>query len=393
MKTLGRIKIQNAPEAAIRAAIEHCGERLIRPELRLSGVVLTGSFARGEGSFIEENGRVKVLGDIEFLGVVEDKSSLSALTIALKREEGALSEELDKMGVECKIDVVPALRRYFRTARPSIFAYELRAHGQLIAGDSAVLGEMPVFGSAEIPRLDAFYLLNNRIMEQLENYCALSAGHIGAAEKAAYGIAKFYLDLATSILTFEGAYVPTYRARAGALKKLKPAGLMEPEVYAELLKKIDYWTGVKLNPSKDAFAFSSEQVLVDWKELAGFVHVVWQWELSALLGAKGDTASLARSFAGECPRSEAAIHWLKLVYRAMRMRKLRGLAGARLTLRHPRHLLYMNAALRYFHLAGLADGQELAASIESTMPLNASSRNSEAAAGLVRFWTDYFRNC
>ncbi|HBG45910.1 MAG TPA: hypothetical protein DDW94_02870 [Deltaproteobacteria bacterium] len=393
MKSMKLIKNAGAPDARMRGAIEHCADRLIRAGIGLSGVVLTGSFARGEGTLVEENGKLKVLSDVEFLAVVEDGKGLSGISARLKQEEAALGDELKEMGVDCKIDVTPALRRYFRNARPSIFAYELKAHGQVLRGESRVLDDMPSFSRSDIPRMDAFYLLNNRIMEQLENYCSLSSGNHGAAEKAAYGIAKFYLDLATSILTFEGAYVPTYRARAGALKTLRPAGLMETEEYAGLLRKVDHWTSVKLSPTRSVFTQEAERALSDWKELAGYVHEVWRWELSAILAMNGETALLARRFAAECASSEAAVQWLKLAYRAIRIRKLRGLAGARFSLRHPRHLLYMNAALRYFKLSGAAEGDGMSSSIASTMPLKTRALGSESIPELVSFWTDYFRNC
>ena len=58
-------------DAAVRATLERClsllRERLDR---RLVGLILTGSFSRGEGSVLPVNGHLRVLGDVEFLVVV-----------------------------------------------------------------------------------------------------------------------------------------------------------------------------------------------------------------------------------------------------------------------------------------------------------------------------------
>jgi predicted nucleotidyltransferase len=55
-------------DAAVAASIEHC-VHVLRERLgsRLVGIVLTGSFARGEGTVVPIDGHLRVLGDIEFL--------------------------------------------------------------------------------------------------------------------------------------------------------------------------------------------------------------------------------------------------------------------------------------------------------------------------------------
>src|SRR4029077_21246690 len=59
-------------EAAIRSLIDGCVD-FVRRRLSsrtLVGIVLTGSFARGEGTVLSVDGRLKVLGDIEFFVVL-----------------------------------------------------------------------------------------------------------------------------------------------------------------------------------------------------------------------------------------------------------------------------------------------------------------------------------
>jgi len=58
-------------DAAARAVVERClGFLRDRLGPRLVGLILTGSFSRGEGTVVAVNGHLRVLGDIEFLVVL-----------------------------------------------------------------------------------------------------------------------------------------------------------------------------------------------------------------------------------------------------------------------------------------------------------------------------------
>jgi predicted nucleotidyltransferase len=117
-------------DAAVAASIEHC-VHVLRERLgsRLVGIVLTGSFARGEGTVVPIDGHLRVLGDIEFLVILPHGRDYRALRPALAGWSRQVSQTLGEQGVRVDVEFGPAEESYLRRrARPSIFVYELRTH-------------------------------------------------------------------------------------------------------------------------------------------------------------------------------------------------------------------------------------------------------------------------
>jgi hypothetical protein len=137
----------------------------------LHAVVLTGSLARGEGTWLQENGRERLAGDAEFLAVFGEHDLLpSAGSIAAV--ERAVQNRLTELGLEVHIELSPVRPSYLRRLQPHIFAYELVEHGRVIWGDENILALAPRFSRADIPLEDGFFLLMNRIIELLEALCS-----------------------------------------------------------------------------------------------------------------------------------------------------------------------------------------------------------------------------
>ena len=65
---------------------------------------------------------------------------------------------------------------------------------------------------AEISKHDAFRLLNNRIIEQIAVRSEY-ADRTSDSTATAYSLAKFWIDLGTSLSVFLGCYRPGYRSR------------------------------------------------------------------------------------------------------------------------------------------------------------------------------------
>jgi hypothetical protein len=178
----------------------------------LRAIVLTGSLARNEATFVERPDGLTLLGDAEFLLVFHIGAPLPSASDA-HRIRVEIEGRLLRNGLHGTVTVSGVPPSYLRRLRPSIFAYELTAYGSVIAGDQSVLNLVPRFAVSEIPLEDAWRLLANRIVEQLETLRELPVDETPLPDNVHYRTVKLVLDTATSFLVFVGGYKPTYAER------------------------------------------------------------------------------------------------------------------------------------------------------------------------------------
>ena len=242
-------------DAAVGAAIGRClGVLRERLGPRLRGLVLTGSFARGEGTVVALDGRLRVLGDIEFLVIVPRGRDYRALRPTLGGWGRRLSAELAGRGLAVELEFGPAEEGYLRhRARPSIFVHDLRTHGRVVAGPPDLLARIPAFEPRDIPREDAVHLLFNRAIEQLDAWDRVDALDGEALLDVAYQLVKLRLDVAGSALAFTGGHVPSYAARPAAFAALRArtpalAALLPDDVEPRLATA----ARLKVTPDADA---------------------------------------------------------------------------------------------------------------------------------------------
>ncbi len=208
----------------LRSVICQITTQLCAEELgdRLRAIVLTGSLARDEATFVSEEKRWTLLGDIEFLLVFAEHASLPP-SLAIESLRQKIEDGLSGRGIICHLGLSAVHPQYLRKVRPHIFAYELRTHGQVVWGEPQILSLMPAFSSSDIPLEDAWRLLSNRMVELLEVAGQWLESPGVLSRDVHYRAIKLYLDMATSFLLFQGAYEPTYQGRAHALRLLYPA--------------------------------------------------------------------------------------------------------------------------------------------------------------------------
>ena len=246
----------------------------------LHAVVLTGSLARGEGSFLSEAGVQKFYGDAEFIILIQGRVALpnEAVIDSLKVE---IETTLRKRGVECSISLSAAHSDYLRKMQPSIFAYELRTWGRSIWG-SEVLSLIPAFTPASIPLEDAWRLLANRMIEQLERAAEIQSDSSFLPPGLYYRTAKLYLDMATSLLVFIGAYEPSYQRRAARLLDIaaRPGSLSDaPFPLVEFARTVAACTAWKLAPNTRTF---TDEDWKFWTTAISHAELLWRWELAQL---------------------------------------------------------------------------------------------------------------
>jgi hypothetical protein len=333
--------LQDAIESAILAVA--C-ERF---SAGLRSVVLTGSLARGEGTWRRHDGRARLAGDAELMLVFDRRSALPAAALILSAEQ-LIEARLAADGIDAKIGLSPITTSYLRSLRPHIFAYELRVHGKTIWGD-LLLDLAPPFAPTDIPLEDGFRLLMNRIIELLEAL-SLDDCQRPLGEQIRNKASKLCLDMATSFLLFCGRYEPSYRARSQALAEYLAHSPVAPIPAARFVERTKLASRWKLSETLRQPIVTIEGLAA----LIGDVHALWHWELKMLTGSASATDDRAAMRAWRTSQTAAErLHgWVAVVKRC-------GLGGSAAALPRwtfaalsgsPRRLIYTAASELFFAL-------------------------------------------
>lgn len=275
------------------AAVEACRKTFRNA---LHAVVLTGSLARDEASFIDAPGiGTRALGDAEFLLIFQQDSQLpTRQTIGDVQEE--IERKLRAANLVCAIGLSSAYPSYLRNLRPHIYAYELRNCGRVLWGSTRILSLIPDFTSAEIPLEDGWRILSNRMIEHLAAVAAMGEPGAILTSEVLYSTVKLTLDMATSFLLFCGLYAPTYHKRFERLRTLAKAGTAEfapPFSIREFADLVAWATRCKLSPQCERETADHQAERQIWLRAVTFAVSLWEWEL----------ARLTRSSEGATPAS------------------------------------------------------------------------------------------
>jgi hypothetical protein len=184
---------------------------------RLAALILTGSTSRGESSIQADGNRAIVLGDVEFVVVTNDGTSIEGFTSSI---EYALKQN----SIDCAVSAMLCTQEELSSLPPTVFTFELRACGKVLVGDPAILSTIRSFSKDELPLEDAWRLICNRSVELMETLASSKGkADVLANEAVGYKVLKLYLDICTSLLIFSGEYEPTYQGRARRLSQVLPS--------------------------------------------------------------------------------------------------------------------------------------------------------------------------
>ena len=226
----------------MRTIQEHSLELAIREEAAryfggrygagLQALVLTGSMARNEATTVEIDGVRRVLGDAEFLLIFRDSASRLPGNGELSADCARIEAALRDLGIACAIGANRAYPDYLRRMKPHIFGYELKTCGQVLLGDADILSMIPSFSAKDIPCEDGWQLLMNRLIELLKPAAQAPSGTGPLPRDLHYRTVKLYLDMAASLLIFNGSFEAGYRGRCHRLQEIaKIAGLTDGSVF------------------------------------------------------------------------------------------------------------------------------------------------------------------
>lgn len=336
-------------------------------------IVLTGSMSRGEATLKREGASWHVLGDATFLVVFDGPVQLGVAELERDIERNLLAR-----GIRCKIVVVTATTANLRKMRPHIYAYELRERGIVVWGDKETLRLIPGFAAGEIPKEDGWWLLCNRLIEQLESAAEANDIHDNGTS-VRYRIAKLYLAMAACYLLAIGQYDPSYRERVARLQELASSDDAPPAPIPlqRFSKFVSQCTDLKLQGE----TVGAPEHFPQWRDAVSDAEVLWRWALSRILGL---TPSLSRTdllaaVAARQPIYARAKGWVRAAYVHPSAFSRYWLRWARLACSmSPRYLVY-GAASELFFTAPEPDAiepSELAA-IVAKLPLPPTEVNPQ----------------
>ena len=277
-----------SPEHALR---EHISTETVRRCTEaygeaLTAIILTGSLARDEATFVREGSKWQVLGDAEFLLVFQSRAKLPAAA-SVREVSESIQDALAAQDLTCKTTLGTVGPDYLRKMEPSIFGYELKVCGRVVWGRQDVLSLIPPFSPNDIPLEDAWQMLCNRMIELLEVVLESNPCEPPSAELH-YRTAKLYLDMATSFLVFVERYVPTYRGRAAKLSTFAEAAAdfeSAPIPLREFSRYVTACTHWKLGSAEAG----PPQTWDFWRLAVSHAERLWRWETACLTDVPPDS--------------------------------------------------------------------------------------------------------
>jgi len=291
----------------------------------VAGVLLTGSFARGEGTVMHApQGGSRWLSDVECLVVVRGGVvSRQEIQRSMRQIEPDTNSQSASVARGIKVELRAILTEGLLRLPPAIFTRELCEHAKLLSGDpgSIPLPRMPS-GTQAISRHDAFRLLNNRIIEQIavrSEYADRTSDSVATG----YSLAKFWIDLGTSLSVFLGCYLPGYRSRQ---KPIEEALRARPEILgADICDRFIARFRNAMAQKLGEAGFSSADLAGEFSEAVEIARATWNWESGQLLGT-GAAAGDWRGIFSRLSRLETAPQrlrdWARVLRQPSRLRQL-----------------------------------------------------------------------
>ena len=307
-------------------------------------IVLTGSMSRGEATLKRDGAGWRALGDATFLVVSDEPIRLQVAKLQ-QEIEGSLSAA----AITCKVVVVTSTSAHLRAMKPQIYAYELRERGIVLRGHQDTLRAIPHFRAADIPQEDGWWLLCNRMIEQIEAAATQTNSLHENHTTVRYRIAKLYLAMAACYLLAIGEYLPSYRERAARLEDLAASQTRPPAPIPlqHLAKFVSQCTDLKLRGE----ALSSPADFPQWHHAVSDAEALWRWTLTRILSASASASrnDLLAALAAQQPILARAKGWVRAAYVSPSAFIHNWHRWARLACsRSPRYLVYGAASELFF---------------------------------------------
>jgi len=234
----------------------------------INAILLSGSFAAGEGSVVSPRKNPLFLSDLDLV-VILDSMRAHRRNLSLR---GRLADECESLWPSADFHGGITIGLYHTSEisglAPRPGTCELAENSLLLWGSEEFRRSMPDIAEEGIPEAEGVRIIENRIMAFLGSYSRLNDLTTRGKAKAAYEISRVYTDILVSALIFAGEYRTGYKSRLDYLESTGGKALAD-RFKPDVLTRIVWASRYKLSPQK----------MDKWNEIEG----IWMTAASDLL--------------------------------------------------------------------------------------------------------------
>lgn len=205
---------QFAYPTVVQQHLETILNTIVNSGINIVSIMVVGSTARGELSYVCEREGVRLFSDYEFLIVTRDAVDSQTRT-SLELELEALSHQLCPDSPLLHIDLGWHAASRLPDVPHTIAAFEQKETGKVIFGKDC-RASLPVVSIQSLNKKNANEILYKRLWALLlhlpKDFLSLSVDEVGE-RVVVYILARNALDLTTVLLPQEGVLLPTYAQR------------------------------------------------------------------------------------------------------------------------------------------------------------------------------------
>ena len=258
----GRYAVGDDDHALLAGLVEEAASEVGALLGPLSGLVLGGSLARGEGTVWRGAGGPVALSDIDLAAVLPDATARVRAAGLAQAAKAGIARRLAARGLLGGFDLGVYAPADLARQGPRPGTLEYRRSGRVLEGPETLRAGFPALEERDVPPEEALVLLENRGAELLLAWPGPQGPEAGPdasrrALAAMYAGMKTVLDGAFALLVQSGSCPASGKARQAALESWTTVeGRSETlrAVLPDFLSDVEFWGAMKLAPDPVAIA-------------------------------------------------------------------------------------------------------------------------------------------
>lgn len=246
-------------DSYITSKLNSIVETIRKDITQVDSIILTGSFARGEGSIIVFNNNIRFLKDFDFLVITDNFPSSRTVELMTRKiyRKMNLENAESKIFRFSKFVIDVKFMKKKDLNYPDIWFCDLKYNGRILFGED--VRELISYDTKDVPLSSGLRLLFEKTTGLIGHfnykYIYNPNGGTERREFLVYECLKTYVEIATSLCILFRQYRPTYRQRLSIVEELlkneaKELSNQVPSLY----EKLEYATRFKLKPEFEAIS-------------------------------------------------------------------------------------------------------------------------------------------
>lgn len=222
----------------------------------IDGILIAGSSARGEESYLREDGHKKLLSDIEMVIIVKKRNK--EIYDNIKKQIEEISKKYKFYFFRCipKLEYSLQKKINLRYVDKRFYFFELKSAGYQLWGREDYLGMIPNINISNLNYAELNTFIIHRFMNVINSF-------IENNEKVKrYYICRNMLDILTVLLCYEGYLVATYKGRMELFSKIKDRiAFFQGISMSEFFDVINFCYNIKIDPDKEEIKYKNNELI------------------------------------------------------------------------------------------------------------------------------------